>query len=64
MKMTPASKLGEVIKKEQIQTSLKGAQAWKTAYISSDVGERRTIATALVIAPTGPAPQEGRPILA
>jgi len=64
MKMTPAGKLGEVIKKEQIQTSLKGAQAWKIAYISSDVGERKTIATALVIAPTGPAPKEGRPIMA
>jgi pimeloyl-ACP methyl ester carboxylesterase len=64
MKMTPVGKLGEVIKKEQIQTSLKGAQAWKIAYISSDVGERKTIATALVIAPTGPAPKEGRPIMA
>ena len=64
MKMTPSGKLGQVIKKEQIQTSLKGAQAWKIAYISSDVAERKTIATALVIAPTGPAPKEGRPIMA
>ncbi len=64
MEMTPAGKLGQVIKKEQITTSLKGAQAWKIAYISSDVGERKTIATALVIAPVGPAPKEGRPILA
>ena len=64
MQMTPAGKLGQVIKKEQITTSLKGAQAWKIAYISSDVGERKTIATALVIAPVGPAPKEGRPILA
>lgn len=64
MKMRPAGKLGEVIKKEQIKTSLKGAQAWKIAYISSDVAERKTIATALVIAPAGPAPKEGRPILA
>jgi pimeloyl-ACP methyl ester carboxylesterase len=53
-----------VIKKEQIQTSLKGAQAWKIAYISSDVGGRQTIATGLIIAPVGPAPKEGRPILA
>lgn len=64
MEMTPAGKLGQIIKKEQITTSLKGAQAWKIAYISSDVGERKTIATALVIAPVGPAPKEGRPILA
>lgn len=64
MQLTPAGKLGQIIKKEQIPTSLKGAQAWKIAYISSDVGERKTIATALVIAPVGPAPKEGRPILA
>ncbi len=64
MQMTPAGKLGQIIKKEQIPTSLKGARAWKIAYISSDVRERKTIATALVIAPVGPAPKEGRPILA
>lgn len=64
IQMSPNGKLGEIIKKEQISTSLKGAQAWKIAYISSDVRERRTIATALVIAPAGPAPKEGRPILA
>ena len=64
MKMNPTGALGEVIKKEQIPTSLKGAQAWKIAYISSDVGERKTIATALIIAPVGPAPAEGRPIMA
>lgn len=64
MKMTPAGKLGQVIKKEEIKTSLKGAKAWKIAYISSDVAGRKTIATGLVIAPDGPAPKEGRPILA
>jgi pimeloyl-ACP methyl ester carboxylesterase len=64
MQMQPTGKLGQVIKKEQIKTSLKGAQAWKIAYISSDVSERKTIATALIIAPVGPAPKEGRPILA
>ncbi len=64
MKMRPSGKLGQVIKNEQIKTSIKGAQAWKIAYISSDVGEHKTIATALIIAPVGPAPKEGRPILA
>ncbi|MCM0034451.1 MAG: acetylxylan esterase [Burkholderiaceae bacterium] len=61
--MSPTGKLGQVIKKEQIPTSLKGAQAWKIAYISSDVAGRQTIATGLIIAPVGPAPKEGRPIL-
>jgi pimeloyl-ACP methyl ester carboxylesterase len=64
MKMTPEGKLGQIIKQEQITTSLKGAQAWKIAYISSDVAGRKTIATGLIIAPAGPAPAEGRPILA
>jgi len=47
-KMTPSGKLGEVIKEEKIETSISGAQAWRIAYISSDVQERRTISTALV----------------
>jgi pimeloyl-ACP methyl ester carboxylesterase len=64
MKMAPEGKLGQVIAKEKINTSIKGAQAWKIAYISSDVKERKTIATGLIIAPIGPAPKEGRPIMA
>jgi pimeloyl-ACP methyl ester carboxylesterase len=64
MQMGPTGKLGQVIKKESIKTSLKGAQAWRIAYISSDVAGRKTIATGLIIAPTGPAPKEGRPIMA
>jgi pimeloyl-ACP methyl ester carboxylesterase len=64
MKMAPEGKLGQVISKEKIATSVKGAQAWKIAYISSDVAGRKTIATGTIIAPVGPSPKEGRPILA
>ena len=64
MKMAPEGKLGQVISKEKITTSVKGAQAWKIAYISSDVAGRKTIATGTIIAPVGPSPKEGRPILA
>ena len=64
IKMTPSGKLGQVIKKEKIKTAIPGAQAWKIAYISSDVGGRKTIVTGLVVAPTGVAPKEGRPIMA
>ncbi len=63
-KMSPDGKLGQVIKKEQVPTAVFGAQAWRIAYISSDVGDRKTISTALVVAPTGKAPAEGRPIIA
>ncbi|MBU3539807.1 lipase family protein [Polynucleobacter sp. UB-Tiil-W10] len=64
MKMAPEGKLGQIIKKEKIDTSVKGAQAWKIAYISSDVAGRKTIATGFIISPIGQAPKEGRPILA
>lgn len=63
-KMAPHGKLGQIIKKEPIKTSVKGAQAWRIAYISSDVAERKTIATGTIISPIGAAPKEGRPIMA
>jgi pimeloyl-ACP methyl ester carboxylesterase len=63
MKMTPEGKLGQVIKQEKIATSVKGAQAWKIAYISSDIAGRKTISTGLVVAPVGPAPAGGRPVM-
>ena len=64
IKKAPEGKLGQVIKKEKIKTAIKGAQAWKIAYISSDVAGRKTIATATIISPVGEVPKEGRPILA
>ena len=63
-KMAPHGKLGQIIKKEPIKTSVKGAQAWRIAYISSDVAERKTIATGTIISPIGAVPKEGRPIMA
>ncbi|WP_286306319.1 alpha/beta fold hydrolase [Polynucleobacter sp. HIN5] len=64
IKMKPEGKLGQVIKQEKIDTSIKGTQAWKIAYISSDVAGRKTISTGMIVAPVGPAAKEGRPILA
>lgn len=63
-KLKAEGKLGQIIKKEKIATSIKGAQAWRIAYISSDVSDRRTISTGLIVAPVGKAPAEGRPIVA
>lgn len=63
-KMSPTGKLGQVIKKEPVKTAIKGAQAWRIAYISSDVADRKTISTGLVVAPVGQPPNEGRPIIA
>lgn len=63
-KITPQGKLGQVVKKEEITTSIAGARAWRIAYVSSDIGNRKTIVTGLLVAPTGKAPKEGRPVVA
>lgn len=62
--MKPTGALGQVIAKEKIATSIPGAEAWRIAYISSDIREQPTISTGLVIAPKGKAPKGGRPIVA
>ncbi|MGV3632714.1 MAG: alpha/beta fold hydrolase [Pseudorhodoplanes sp.] len=64
MAMKPDGALGKVIAQEGVATSVPDAQAWRIAYVSSDVRERPTISTALVIAPKGATPDGGRPILA
>jgi pimeloyl-ACP methyl ester carboxylesterase len=62
-RMKAEGKLGEVIKKERIATPIPNAEAWRIAYVSSDMTSRNTISTGLVIAPTGIAPSDGRPII-
>lgn len=61
--MKAEGKLGQIIKKEKISTPVQGAQAWRIAYISSDLNDKRTISTGIVVAPLGQAPAEGRPII-
>lgn len=63
MQMKPEGKLGQVIKKEKIATPILGAQAWRIAYISSDLNDKKTISTGLVVAPIGPMPAGGRPLI-
>ena len=53
IKIKPNGQLGHVVKKEEVSTPISGAKAWKIAYISSDVNNVRTLATALVVAPVG-----------
>lgn len=61
--MKPEGKLGQIIKKEKVATPVPGAQAWRIAYISSDLTGKKTISTGLVVAPIGAAPAGGRPII-
>ena len=63
MEMKPEGKLGQIIKKEKVDTPIKNAQAWRIAYISSDLTGKKTISTGLVVAPTGPATAGGRPLI-
>ena len=56
--------LGTVLAREAVETAIPGAEALRIVYVSSDVRDKPTISTALVIAPAGPAPAEGRPIVA
>ena len=56
--------LGTVLKSEPVATSVPGAAAWRIAYVSSDVAGRKTLSTGLVVAPAGPMPPEGRPVVA
>jgi len=63
MKMRPVGKLGQVLKQERISTPIAGAEAWRIAYVSSDLEDRKTISTAVVVAPRGKAPEGGRPVI-
>jgi len=62
--ISPDRPLGTVVAKEAVATEIPGAQAWRIAYVSSDATERKTLSSALVIAPTGDMPAGGRPIVA
>ena len=63
MQMKAEGKLGQILKKEKVATPVSGAQAWRIAYISSDLTGKKTISTGLVVAPIGAAPAGGRPII-
>ena len=63
MLMKADGKLGQIIKQEKIKTPIKGAQAWRIAYISSDLTGKKTISTGLVVSPIGQAPVNGRPVM-
>jgi pimeloyl-ACP methyl ester carboxylesterase len=63
MRMAPDGKLGEVIQKESIATTVRGARAWRIAYISSDLAGRKTISTGVIVTPDGDAPKAGRPVV-
>lgn len=62
--LNSAAKVGTLVKAETIATTVPGARAWKIAYVSSDVNDQKTLVTGILVAPAGPAPRAGRPIMA
>lgn len=62
--LTAAGKpLGTVVAREEVTTAVPGAEAWRIAYVSSDLRGNPTISTGLVIVPAGVPPPGGRPIV-
>jgi hypothetical protein len=43
-------RLGQVLKKERVNTRIPGATAWRIVYVTSDVMGRKTLSSALVVA--------------
>lgn len=62
--ISPDKPLGTVVAKEPVDTQVPNAEAWRIAYVTSDVRGQKTLATGLVVAPKGEAPAGGRPIIA
>lgn len=60
----PGDKLGKLIKVEQIETAVQNAQAWKIAYVSSDLQGNKTLVTGIIVSPLGAAPANGRAVVA
>ena len=60
----PSGKLGQIVRQEPLATPVAGAQAWRIAYISSDLEDQNTTATAVVVAPVGARLNDGRPVVA
>lgn len=57
-----SDKLGQLVKIEKITTAIPDANAWKIAYVSSDVMGQKNLVTGIVVAPTSAT--NNRPIMA
>ena len=55
---------GTLLRAEPISSSVPGVKAWKIAYVTTDVRERRFVATGVAVVPDSPPPVGGRPMLA
>jgi pimeloyl-ACP methyl ester carboxylesterase len=59
----PSGKPGELFRSEPIPSAPDGAVAWRVLYHSTDVHGSDILVSGVVVAPEGPAPDGGRPIV-
>jgi pimeloyl-ACP methyl ester carboxylesterase len=57
-------KLGKLIRVEKIKISPQNGQAWRIAYVSSDVLGKKTLVTGIIVAPIKQTTTHNRPIVA
>jgi hypothetical protein len=60
----PKGKHGDLIWARELRKAPKGADAWRILYRSKDGNGKPTVSSGFLVAPKGPAPRGGRPVLA
>jgi pimeloyl-ACP methyl ester carboxylesterase len=61
---TPSTEPGTVIRSEEIASAPAGSTAWRVLYSSRDLAGDEVTVSGVVIVPNGPAPLEGRTVVA
>ena len=60
----PAGDPGEIVRSEPIDSTMLGTTAWRVLYHSTDLNGADILVSGVVVAPDGPAPDGGRPVVA
>ncbi len=61
--LSASDKAGKVLRTESIDSKVDDARLWRTIYVSTDVNGKLVPVSALVAAPTAPAPAGGYPVV-
>lgn len=59
----PSSPPGTIVRSETMAAPFDGSQAWRVMYTSTSFDGSAIVVTGTVVAPTGPAPAGGRPVV-
>lgn len=55
---------GDILRSEPLPIEITGAQAWRILYLSEQSNGQKSVVSGIIIAPTGPVPDGGRPVVA